>query len=411
MEEEELAREAVTIHDDRPRDRWLRASALLLLFSFGLFIGRYVVPAGELGELSKLNFVTVDQQGDRQLIFPTFWEAWDSLHKNFIGDLSDKKLFYAAVGGMVAGAGDPYTVFSPPDETKQFEQTIEGSFGGVGVEIGVKDGAVTVVAPVAGSPAERAGVREGDIIGAVDGKPLTADTTVDEVVRQIRGENGQPVKLTVLRKGASEPQDITIVRDTIEIESVKLKVKDGVGVINITNFNSDTSTRFNNAAREAIQAKVKGIIVDLRNNPGGFLQGAVDIASRFLDKGLVVVSEKGKMNKEYKASGNPILRGIPVVVLVNGGSASASEILAGALLDNLKSPVIGVKTFGKGSVQEFMKLNDGSSLRVTVAKWFTPSGRSIAEQGIEPTVVVEQNRETEADEQLDRAMEELRKMM
>lgn len=409
--DEELEKPAVDLAVKQRGGKWTWLGLAFLLFGLGLYLGRYVVPASELKQLGELQYVTVDQQGERQLIFPTFWEAWDGLHNNFIGDLEDKKLYYAAVAGMVAGAGDPYTVFSPPAETKQFEETIEGAFGGVGVEIGVKNEAVTVIAPLADSPAEKAGVREGDVILAIDDKQITPETSLDEVVRQIRGENGKPVKLTVYREGLNAPEEINIVRDKIEIESVKLKVEEEIAIITITNFNSDTAKRFNNAARDAVQANAKGVIVDLRNNPGGFLQGAVDMASRFIDKGLVVVSEKGQINKEYKANGNEILKNLPVAVLVNGGSASASEILAGALLDHLRAPIVGVKTFGKGSVQEFMKLSDGSSLRVTVAKWFTPNGRSIADEGIAPTVEVAQNRETEADEQLDRAKEELRKLM
>ena len=391
-------------------NKFTNSILIILIFGIGLFVGRYLLPAGELKQYDTLQFLTVEQ-GERQLIFPTFWEAWDTLHSNFIGDLNEKDLFYGAVAGMVRSAGDPYTVFSPPADTKQFEETIEGSFGGVGIEIGMNNGAITVIAPLEGSPAQKAGVLEGDIIIAVDEESLTQDMTIDDVVQRIRGKNGETVKLTVFHKDGTKPDDIDITRDTIEIQSVKLNMIENIAHITITSFNGDTAKKFNNIAREVKKNSAAGIILDVRNNPGGFLQTSVDIASRFLDKDQLVVSERGKNNKEYKASGNTVLKDIPVVVLVNGGSASASEILAGALLDQLKTPIIGDKTFGKGSVQEFIKLADESSLRVTVAKWYTPLGISIDEEGIQPTIEVEQNRETEEDEQLTKAIEKLQNLI
>lgn len=392
----------------RPR-RITALITLLLIFSTGLFVGRYLLPAGEF-KYSALQFVGVEN-GQRQLIFPTYWEAWDELHANFINELVDEDLYYGTVAGMVKAAGDPYTVFAPPAETKQFEENISGSFYGVGIEIGVRNGAVTVIAPIDGSPADVAGVLKEDIIVAVDGVSITTDTSIDEVVRQIRGPRGEPVILTVVHKDASQTEDITIVRDNIIIESARVNIENGVAYIQITNFNEDTSKRFTAAARQAVEAQVKGLIIDVRGNPGGFLHSAVEISSRFLPKDTIVVREQGKEKKDYRAQGNALLQGLPIVVLVDGGSASASEILAGALQDNLNVPIIGTRTFGKGSVQEFLKLSDDSSLRVTVAKWYTPGGRSISDEGIEPTIVVEQDDETEEDEQLLRAREELAKLM
>jgi len=396
---------------DPPRRKKLPIFFLtILLFGAGLFIGRYIIPAGELKQYDNLQFLTVEQ-GERRLIFPTFWEAWDKLHANFIGELVDEKLFYGAVAGMVRSAGDPYTVFQPPADTKQFEETIEGSFGGVGIEIGVQNGAVTVISPLDGSPAKQAGIEAGDIIMAVDEEVITQDMTIDQVVQQIRGLNGETVKLTIFREGVSQPEDITIVRDTIEIASVKLSMLDNIAHITITNFNADTAKKFNDIARQAKEQGAAGMIVDVRNNPGGFLQASVDIASRFLDKDTLVVSEQGNKNKDYKATGNTLLKDMPAVVLVNAGSASASEILAGALHDQLGTPIVGTQTFGKGSVQEFIKLSDGSSLRVTIAKWYTPNGRSINEEGIEPTIVVKSNRDTEEDEQLNQALTEIKTLL
>ncbi len=371
----------------------------------GILIGRYLLPlepaASPVWQWSNLT------KENRQLVFPTFWEAWDQLHANFLTNLDDRNLFYGAISGMVQASGDPYTVFSDPEETKQFEQTLRGHFSGIGVEIGLKNGLVTVIAPLAGSPADAAGVLEGDIIVAVDDEALTADMALDDVVQRIRGPLGEPVKLTIVRQGSQETQDISIVRNTITIESVKMTIADGIAHITISSFNGDTVEQFTKLAQQAATSNLTGIILDVRGNPGGFLQSAVDIASFFLDPGTLVVSEKGRQETQYKARGGPILRQIPTVMLVNEGSASASEILAGALQDQLDIKIVGSKTFGKGSVQELIGLKDGSSLRVTVAKWFTPDGRSINDEGIQPDISIESDRQTDNDEQLERARQEL----
>jgi len=386
---------------------FLRTVTATLLIGAGIFIGRYLIPV-QLDGQAQFQLVSVSENR-RQLAFPTFWEALDTLHENYIESVDDRDLFYGAVEGLVAAAGDPYTVFSNPEETKQFQETLSGSFSGIGVEIGVKNGLVTVISPLDNSPADQAGIREGDVIAGVDGQPVTLDQNIDDVVQKIRGRRGEEVKLSVLRKDEEEAQDISIIRDTITIESVKTVMQDGVAHIRLSSFNGDSSEQFAGAVRDAIRQNVRGVILDVRSNPGGFLQTSVDIAGHFLDPGTVVVSEKGPDNdKVYKTKGNPSFRDIPVAVLINGGSASASEIVAGALQEQAGADLIGQKTFGKGSVQELITLSDGSSLRVTVAKWFTPNGRSISDEGIEPTIQVENNRETDNDEQLDRAREQIR---
>jgi carboxyl-terminal processing protease len=378
--------------------------AFTIVAATSFFIGRYLLPSS----VSTKVYTTINENGERQLVFSTFWEAWDELHRRYIGELNEEDLFYGAVSGMVSAAGDNYTAFANPRDTSQFEDALQGSFSGVGIEMGMRNGLITVIAPLTGSPAEQAGVREGDIIVAINGEAITQETTLDDAVSQIRGPRGTEVTLTVIHRDARETDDVTIRRDQIHIESVKLETLDNnIAHVTVTNFNGDTAARFTAIMRQIIAQEASGLILDLRNNPGGYLQSSVDIASNFLEPGQLVVTETGKENREYKAKGNPIAKDIPSVVLVNGGSASSSEILAGALHDVLNVPIIGQKTFGKGSVQEFIKLKDGSSLRITVAKWYTPNGLNIDEEGIAPTIPVEQNYDTDQDEQLDVAIEQL----
>jgi carboxyl-terminal processing protease len=382
---------------------------LLLMLIIGVIVGHYALPI--LPSATSIPNAIIGQNNQRQFVFPTFWEAWDDLHQKFIGNIKDQDLYYGAVAGMVSAAHDPYTVFSDPAATKSFQETIDGNFSGIGVEMGIREGAVTVITPLDGSPAQKADIRAGDIVVAVDGKQFTSEMTLDDAVKQIRGKIGTTVKLTVLHKNAKATTDITITRDTINVQSVKLTFDGQIAHLIITSFNSDTATQFNTAARTIVQRGAKGIILDVRNNPGGFLQTAVDIASRLIPEGQLIVSEKGKTTTDYKAEGNAILKDIPIVVLANEGSASSAEILTGALKDDRHVKVIGTKTFGKGSVQELIKLQDNSSLRVTVAKWFTPSGQSISEKGIEPDVKVEQNYDTPQDEPLLKAQEEIQKIV
>lgn len=389
----------------KPHTRLPVLVVVIIIFAIGLFIGRYILPASD-GNAAPLQLIATEE-GKRQLVFPTFWEAWDILHSDYIGNLDEKNLLYGAVAGMVRAAGDPYTVFSDPEATQQLEETLSGSFSGVGIEIGVRNGLVTVIAPLAGSPAEKAGVQAGDIIVAVDTVTLTQDMSLDEIVKKIRGPEGTSVLLILLHPNDRETKEVSVKRETIEVESVILKVEEGIASITITNFSTNTARDFAAAARSALSQGAKGVIVDMRNNPGGFLQSAIDISSNFVSKGSVVVIEKGKENKEHHTSTRPTLEGLPVVVAVNGGSASASEIVAGALRDHRQAPLIGEKTFGKGSVQDYNKLDDGSSIRVTIAKWFTPHGSSIDETGLAPTIEVKQNLDTDEDEVLLRAQEEL----
>lgn len=398
----------------RPKsNRLITALIIVLVFTGGLFLGRYIVPINTQNLPQTLSFVSIEE-GKRQLIFPTFWEAWDVLHNNFIGDLDEKQLFYGAVAGMVKAAGDPFTAFADPDQTKQLEETLNGSFSGVGIEIGPRNQRVTVIAPLPESPADLAGIKTGDVITAIDHEPITPDSTLTEVVQKIRGPKGSEVILTVVHENEQSTVDIPVIRDTIEVDSVKMDITDQIAHVEIISFNADTGQDFSATAREALRQGVKGVILDMRNNPGGFLQAAVDVSSELLPKDTLVVTERGKDDsaREHKTSGRPTLGEIPIVVLVNGGSASASEIVAGALQDQRDVKIIGQQTFGKGSVQDWKKLADGSSVRVTIAKWFTPGGRSIADEGIEPNITVtnDPNRDPDddsTDQQLQAAREQL----
>lgn len=344
--------------------------------------------------------------------FSLFWSAWGTLQGNYIDrdKLDYKKMLYGAISGMVKSLGDPYTVFLPPEDTKIFKEDISGEFQGVGMEIGIRGGVLTVISPLEGTPAFRAGLLAGDKIIKVNGTS-TADMTIDQAVKLIRGPKGTEVTLTVLREGWKEPKDITIIRDKINIPSLKLEIKENnIAYIKIYHFSERARIDF---AREAVKILNSGadkIIVDLRNNPGGFLEIAQNLAGWFLEPDDIVTIEDfgpGKDKKEYRANGNGKFLSYNTVVLINKGSASASEIFAGALRDNRGARLIGERSFGKGSVQELKELREGS-LKITIARWLTPKGDLIEGKGLEPDIRVEMTQEdieNNRDPQLDKAIE------
>lgn len=354
----------------------------------------------------------------KEFDFSLFWKTWNELHNKFVdqNNLKEDKLLYGAISGMVKGAGDPYTVFFPPVETKSFKQDVGGSFGGIGAEIGKRNGFLVIIAPLEDTPAQRAGLMAGDKILKINGEP-TDDITVEEAVTKIRGEVGTKVTLSILRgNDGTKAKDITIERAVIKIPITKLEaLKDNkIAHLSFYSFASTAPFEFQQAATKILATTgYKGIILDLRNNPGGFLEVSVDIAGWFLNSGdLVAIEQFGKMennNKtEFRTNGLGALKNYPIVVLVNQGTASAAEILAGALRDNRSVKLVGEKTFGKGSVQELVNMPGGSSLKVTVAKWLTPKGISISEQGLEPdykVAIAEDDSVKNKDPQLDKAVE------
>ena len=389
--------------------RWDRFFALLFLaallisagFVGGLFYGQKTELVRRLSDqqtvlLGRLSgLYQQDKQGrlSSDLDFSLFWKTWDLMKANYVNQdkLTDKQMFYGALSGLVDSAADPYTVFMNPEDSKLFNEDLTGTFSGIGAEVGLRNEVITIIAPLAETPAERAGLRPGDKVYAID-KQSTAGLTVDEAVKKIRGDKGTTVVLTIARNG-DKLRDISIVRDTIIVKSVKTDYdqKTGLYTITINNFNTDTEPLFQAAVQEIEQKKPSGLILDLRNNPGGYLDSAVAIASFWISDG-VIVSEQFSGQQPVQpqhARGLAPLAGLPTVVLINQGSASASEIVAGALMDHQQATTIGKTTYGKGSVQVVRDLSDGSMVKITTAKWLTPNGTSINDKGIKPNFEVD----------------------
>ena len=345
-----------------------------------------------------------------------FWQVNDILHQKFDGNIDAQKQTQGAIAGMVASLGDPYTTYLSEQANKDLANQLSGKLSGIGVEIGLKNNHLTVIAPIDGTPAAKAGLRSGDIIAAVDGQD-TSSMTVDEAVSKIRGNKDTKVKLTIVRPGESA-KEVEITRDNITVPSVSSEIKPGaVGYIKIRTFGNDTVTAVEAAASNFASSGVKAVIIDVRDDPGGYLDGAVNVSSQFMSSGKVVEerSRTGE-NKILSAIAGGKLTNVPVVVLINGGSASASEIMAGALHDNGRATLVGEKSFGKGSVQEVVCLSGfsfssdckGDSLKVTIAHWYTPKGINISKEGIKPDVEVKLSTDdynAGRDPQLDKALE------
>lgn len=326
-----------------------------------------------------------------------FWQIWDELNNRYVDEnaVDEENKIYGAIKGLVEAYDDPYTVFMTPEESEQFTANIEGVLEGIGAELTVEEKQLVIVSPLKNSPAEKAGLKPGDMILKINDE-IAADLSLFEAIMKIRGEKGTTVKLTIIRKERDEPFEVSIVRDSIDIESVTVeKMENGITYLSVNQFNYKTNEEFSKAISEMILERPKGIIVDLRFNGGGYLGTAVQMLSYLLpaNETAVVIKERGKEDDIMQTNGNPKILDVPLVVLVNEGSASASEIVAGSIQDHKRGVIMGTQTFGKGSVQEVESFSDGSSIRMTIARWFTPKDRTVDHVGLTPDVVVEIKKE------------------
>lgn len=392
-----------------------------LVLTLGFMGGLTVGAAGGTRVLSNIPLLGdgLDPTPDPTISFTDFWKVYNALDDKFVDTHgsatstppSEDEMLWGAIRGLVASYGDPYTVFFPPEQAKIFEQTISGNFSGVGMEVGMnEDHILTVIAPLKGTPAERAGILAGDIILAIDGTS-TEGLSTDQAVTKIRGEKGTRVVFTVLRDGKTK--EISVVRDTIQVPTLDSSYDRTTGVFTITlyEFTGTSAKLFDQALDEFARSGSRKLLIDVRGNPGGYLESAVSMSSHFLPRGATVVVEDYNGNRQNVVHRSRGTGGIPegtvVVLLVDGGSASASEILAGALQDAKVATLIGEPTFGKGSVQELIKIGP-ASLKITVARWLTPNGRAIADGGLQPDIVVERAKDAPAngpDVQKQRALE------
>ncbi len=385
----------------------LAVAALFAIFSLGVGVGNGNIAFGPDSIFNK----SVSKGLPANLDYSGVERLYDLLRKQFDGELSEEELLDGLKRGLVSASGDQYTEYLNPEEAKEFSDDMSGTFSGIGAELAKNDKSIIIVAPISGFPAEKAGLRPQDVIAEIDGESAY-DISVTEAVNRIRGESGTKVKLKVIRD-QSETLDFEITRATITIPSVEHEIKDGnIGYLKISRFSEDTAGLARQAAEEFKQKNVERVVLDLRSNPGGLLDSAVQLSSLWLPEGKTVLQEKrdGVVTRTFTSKGDAILSGVETVVLIDEGSASASEITAGALKDNGVATLIGMKSFGKGSVQSLERLPNGGVLKVTIARWFTPNGKNIDKEGIEPDKKVEftaEDAEKNRDPQLNTALEHL----
>jgi carboxyl-terminal processing protease len=390
----------------------LPAFALLLGVQLGMRLERQNEQATQQVQMPIVASGVIVTQPRKQANLDILWSVWDTLLVRYLSpeELKADKMVLGAVQGMVDAVGDPYTSFMSPQENTDFRQALQGSLQGIGAELMLRNDTVVIVAPLKGSPAQKAGLLPEDIIYQVGGEDVTG-LSLQEVVTKVRGPKGTSVTLDIIREG--ESMTFTIVRDDIRIPSTEYDVKETpkgkIGYLAINKFGDLTPAEATEAVRELLQKDIKGFVLDLRFNGGGYLEGADDLTSLFLKEGKVVsVVRRDQEPERHYVNGKALMPELPMVVLVNQGTASASEIVAGALQDYKRATVIGMKSFGKGTVQEVIDFPGGSSLRVTIAKWLTPNGRDLGKEGIRPDIVVDRTSEefnTEKDPQLQAALE------
>lgn len=374
------------------KTKYVAATSLLIVVFFvaGVYVGDQNSPAIDkvLGISGKET--AVETSAD----FSPFWKVWNTINEKYptAGTVTDQERIYGAISGLVGSLNDPYSMFFTPSEAKSFEEEIAGNFDGIGMEVGIKDRVLTVIAPLKDTPAYRANIKSGDQILKID-DALTAGLGSDEAIKLIRGPKGTPVTLTILREGLEQPKEIKIIRDTINIPTLDTELRpDGIFVVKLYSFSANSTNLFRSAMKQFVDSKTDKLLLDLRGNPGGYLEASVDMASWFLPSGKVVVTEdygNGKTDA-YRSKGYDIFNEkLKFIVLIDEGSASASEILAGALQDHGKAKLVGTQTYGKGSVQQIIDITPDTLLKITVARWLTPNGTSISEKGLTPDYSVE----------------------
>ncbi len=399
---------------------YLTIIVFIVAFGFGIFVGqgwaikKQISNADGNVEISKVLDLNRKLNKSDSVEFEQFWDVWDRVKEKYVKQpVKDVDLFYGAIQGLVMSLDDPYSVYLPPQEAADFAESLSGEFTGIGAEIGMKKGQIMVIAPLDNTPAQRAGLRPGDAVISINDED-TFGMNVNTAVEKIRGEAGTEVKLVIYREGQQEPKEFKIKREKINVPSVRLTMReDNLAYIRVMQFNADTTSQMDRAIKDLKKKNASGIILDLRSNPGGYLDAAIEMGSEWVKEG-VIVSERstGGQKRDHRSSGVHRLAGIPTVVLVNGGSASASEIVAGALKDHKLAMIVGEQTYGKGSVQDFELFPDGSALKITIAEWLTPNGQNINDQGIAPDVEVKEDYANEAvgeDVVVDKAVEILKK--
>jgi len=381
-----------------------------LFFIFGVYIGDRNRP-----EIDKVTGIFgKETQVATQADFSPFWKVWNTINEKYpnASKITDQNRVYGAISGLMGSLNDPYSTFFTPDEAKSFEDEIAGNFDGIGMEVGIKEKVLTVIAPLKDTPAYRANIKSGDKILKID-KTVVSGLSIEEAIKLIRGPKGTAVTLTILRDGEQQPKEIKIVRDTINIPTLDMELrKDGIFVVKLYSFSANSANLFRNALKQFVESKGDKLLLDLRGNPGGYLDSAVDMASWFLKGGQIIVTEDYGNNKPaeiFRSKGYNIFNDkLKFVILIDGGSASASEILAGAMQDNGRAKLVGSQSFGKGSVQQVVDITSDTILKITVAKWLTPSGISISEKGLTPDYPVEitqKDYDAKKDPQMDKAVE------